>query len=224
MVWEIIIRFFLKFKRIIIEILILVVLLLSIFILYKMYTHQVNENRKWQENYKSLTFENTNTLDALGRSQLMIRDLQMTRKELKSELFQKNKVFSELRKELQYSDVKLKNLEKVLWVQMNAKDTGITIIRDTIFVNKIGKYDYFSIQDSNLIFEAWWQEKDSVDWYYHYTEDILYWIEKKPTLYNNLGEKRFFLWKWLFPKKQSKVYIKSTNKNSQLNVIDINVE
>ena len=199
--------------------LILAVLIGGLFLYKSKYQSEKKEAHRWKSNYTTLVDSVKKTKDKLGRVQSTVKTLELTANELRDSLYTKDLYIEEIKRELQLSDVQLKRLQTALYIQLISQDTGKATIIDTVFVEK--KYDYLSVQDSNLTFEAWWQDKDSVDYWYQYREKILYWMDFHRKIYNEKGNKRFFLWRWIWPKWQTEGNIKSTNKNSDIEAIRI---
>jgi hypothetical protein len=198
-----------------------IALFLVFFGLSKYWKNQAKENDiradRWKSNYDNITTDYKQTKDELGRTETRVKTLSITKKELQSTLYKKNKVLADLKKELEYSNVKIKDLESTIISNLNSSNEGTTVIHDTIFKRQPKKtYDYLSVSDSYLNFEAWWMHKDSVEWFYDYNETIYYWTEMKHRLYNDKGNKRFFLWRWLWPDKHPVTTVKSLNPNSKI--------
>lgn len=191
----------------------------------KMYQHEKAEHIRWQSNYTESTVEFEETKDELGRTQTRVKKLVLSKREIGAELFLKDSLLFTLNKELKLSDVKIRNLEKTIIMNLQSSNTGTTYIHDTTYVDKpLDTFQILQVQDSNLYFQAEWASKDTVDWLYTYAEDIYYWTVLQPTLYNKKGRKRFVVWRWVFPKPKAVTTIKSTNKNSKIKATEITVQ
>ncbi|MCF8218731.1 MAG: hypothetical protein K9J21_07090 [Bacteroidales bacterium] len=173
---------------------------------------------RWKSNHDELRLDYKQTKDKLGRTETRVKEYKITIDELQSDFYRKNNSLKTLRKELRMSEVTISNLQKALKMKLESSNKGETVIRDTILEKKEPRrnFDYLEVDDGFLDFEAYWMEKDSVDWFYNYTETIYYWTEMKPTLYNDKGNKRFFLWRWIWPQKHPVTKTKSINPNSTI--------
>lgn len=176
---------------------------------------------RWKGNHDEVVTGFEQAKDELGRTETEVKQYRLTVKELQSDLYQKNGTLETLRKELEYSNVKIKNLQDALVAELESSNQGETVIRDTVFKTKSKEvYDYFDMNDGYLDFKAWWLDPDSVDWFYQYNETIYYWTELKRDMYNNSGNKRFFLWRvWPFKLLLPEIpetKVKSINPNSQI--------
>ena len=164
-------------------------------------------------------------MDELGRTQTEVKQLILKKGELTSELYLKDSTLLNIVTEMELSGVKIRNLKQVIALQLKSKNSGTgSIIQDTSYTPTLLRpLNSLTVSDSNLVFEAGWTNPDSVNWVYTYNEDILYWTEMKPTLYNRKGNKRFIVWRWFFPKKKPVTTVKSTNKNSKINAVEVTV-
>lgn len=180
---------------------------------------------RWKSNYDQETLQLEKTRDAKGRLESQVRTLEVTKRELQSAKYEKNQRIQKLLDELEYSQVKIEDLEQAIVTELASRNTGETQITDTVFMDAPDTvYKHFSADDGYLDFEARWQDPQAVAWKYEYGETIYYWTEMKPTIYNNKGEKRFFLWRWIWPRKHPVTKIKSENKNSEIDAEKIKVK
>lgn len=202
-----------------------ILLCIALWIIFSMYQKERTDRIRWQNNYTETTITLADTKDELGRTQTNVSKLTLRGKELTSKLYQKDSTLSNIVSELRLSNVKIRNLKQVIAIQLESGNSGTTTIRyDTIYsVTEVQPVYSLIVADSNLYFKAGWTTPDSVSWVYTYNEKILYWTEMKPNLYNKRGNKRFFLWRWIFPKKKPVTTVKSTNKNSKINAIEITI-
>lgn len=195
-----------------------------VFIYHTLYQKERRQHQRWKSNYVSVVQDTALIHDRLRRAESRVDILSLHKKELMNNLYAKDSRLKRIKEELTNSKVKLKRLQDALYMQIMAKDTGVVQIIDTVFIEKEPPHQYLAVNDSNLFFEAWWKHRDSVDYNYLYQEDILYWTELERKLYNGRGQKRFFLWRWLWPNWRKRTYIKSMNKNSRVNAIKVHVE
>jgi hypothetical protein len=190
----------------------------------KFQSQQQRANR-WKENYDQQTIKHEKTKDELGRTERRVRELKITTEELQSVKYEQNQRIQKLLDELEYSNVKIEDLEETLITEMESKNKGTTVIRDTIIQQPPDKaHHYLHVQDTFMDFRAWWLEMSNVNWEYQYNETIYYWTELKPTIYNKNGNKRFFLWRWIWPDKKPVTKVKSTNPNSEINARKIKIK
>jgi hypothetical protein len=173
--------------------------------------YNINKNLKtWKNDYKELNEIYYTEVDLRGNIQTQVRQLKLTQSQLEEQL-------NEAENELKLSRVRIKDLQELIKIDLRAEDTGTVEITDTVFINQPEqRYRIFNINDGNLNLQAWWIDS-IINYDYLYEERILYWTELKPKIYNDKGNKRFFLWRWIWPKKQPKTYIKGTNDNSIIN-------
>jgi hypothetical protein len=166
--------------------------------------------KSWKNDYKELNEIYQAEIDERGNIQTQVRQLKLTQSQLEEQL-------NETEKELRLSRVMIKDLQELIRIDLRVEDTGTVRITDTVFIEKPEvRHRTFEIDDGNLNLQAWWIDS-LVNYDYLYSEKILYWTELKPKIYNDKGNKRFFLWRWIWPKKQLKTYIKGTNEKSVLN-------
>lgn len=202
-----------------------VLLMAAVWVLLHLYQKEKADRIRWQNNYTSSTIIWQFGKDKLGRTQTRVKQLTLKQGELTSELYLKDSMLLSIVKELRLSDVKIRNLNRVIAMQLESGNSGTTVIvRDTIYTSTLtAALNSLTVADSNLYFKAGWTDPDSVNWIYSYNEEIIYWTEMKRTLYNKRGNKRFFLWRWMFPKRIPVTTIKSTNKNSKINATEITI-
>jgi len=200
----------------------LLALLGGLWYYYTSYQTEQKEKQRWKENYENVADSLKDKQDELGRTESRVKVLRLKKGDLEEKLDEKSNLIQNLKRELEFSDIQIDRLKEVTYLNLKTEDTGKTVIRDTI-VKKI-KRDYLTVADSNLYFRAWWQKKDSVDYRYRYQEQILYWTELKRQMFNEKGNKRFFLWRWIWPNWKKETYIKSTNKESQIEAINLKKE
>jgi hypothetical protein len=199
----------------------LILLVLVFFGFTKYWKNQAEQNdaraNRWKSNYDNMVTDYRQTKDKLGRTETTVKKLRISKKELQSDLYKKNKVLADLKKELEYSNVKIKDLENTIIAELSSSNQGTTVIIDTLFKEKPKeRYDYMHVTDNFLSFKAWWLEVDSVQWLYEYNETIYYWTELRTRMYNDEGNKRFFLWRWIWPDKRPVTKVKSINSNSEI--------
>lgn len=209
-------------KRILITGAIFLALIVIIFFQFRYSKKQKEEISRWRENYVNTNTELIRTTDELGRKQNQVETLNLTTKELSSQLFQKDSAIRFISKELSLSNVKIKDLEWSLGAALESNNDGSTIIQtvyDTVYMDSVKK---FMVQDSSLTFSATIRT-DTVDWDYSYYERFLVWAEMAPTLYKDNGKKRWKLWVWIAPKKKPVIFTKSTNSNSEIEATQIQV-
>jgi hypothetical protein len=210
-------------------IIICVVALIATGILWRLYQKQKETTFRWQGDYVEMTREVDTLRDAKGKLQSRVRKLIMTKTELRSDLFAKDERIQKIKDELQASNVKINRLESVLLAELHSKNEGTDTIRDTVYIEQEDTINkrILQVQDSNLTFEATWQAGKVVPvaiWGYSYNESLLYWGEMIRRMYNDKGNKRFFLWKWICPDWEAEFHIKSLNKNSEIDAIQIDVQ
>jgi len=180
---------------------------------------------RWKTNYDQETLQLEKTRDAKGRLESQVKTLKVTNRELQSAKYEKNQRIQKLLDELEYSQVKINDLEEAIVTELKSRNEGTTKIRDTVFVDEPDTvYKHFRAADGYLDFEARWKTPQAVAWEYGYEETIYYWTEMKPTVYNGNGNKRFFLWRWIWPKKHPVTKVKSENKNSEIEAEKIQIK
>jgi len=188
-------------------IIICVVALIATGILWRLYQKQKETTLRWQGDYVEMTREVDTLRDAKGKLQSRVRKLIMTKTELRSDLFAKDERIQIIKDELQASNVKINRLESVLLAELHSKNEGTDTIRDTVYIEQ---------EDTIVVPVAIWG--------YSYNESLLYWGEMIRRMYNDKGNKRFFLWKWICPDWEAEFHIKSLNKNSEIDAIQIDVQ
>lgn len=210
-------------------IVICILLLITTGLLWRSYQKQKETTLRWQGDYAEITRKIDTIRDEKGRLQSRVRKLTMTKAELRSDLFSKDKRIQKIKEELQASNVEINRLETALYAELQSENEGTDTIRDTVYIEQGDTISerVLHVQDSNLTFKAIWQPTKVIPiatWEYTYQEDIMYWGEMTRRMYNDKGNKRFFLWRWIWPDWQSEFHIKSLNENSKINAIQINVK
>jgi len=212
--------------------------LLAILFVYKgKFQSEKQMREKWKDNYLTLVDSVKKTKDQLGRTQSRIVMLQLTATELRDSLYLQDYYIEEIKQEMERSNVKLERLQSVMLTQLISADTGVTKVVDTF---EKEEQSMILVSDDHLTFEAWWRQKDSVDYTYQYQEKILHWYDFKRQMYTRKGERRLFLWRWLWPDQpergRKRLFfvrwiwpnwevegsVKSTNPKSDIEAVQIN--
>lgn len=188
---------------------------------YKAYQSEKDRADRWKNNHDEMTGKFEQTKDELGRNQSRVKMLRITMSEMQSKLYESDSLISEFKAEAEASDIEIKRLKSMLKAEIQSKNEGQTVIRDTVIIDNTN--DLIRIDDGYLHLNAWWNNQDSVNWAYQYNERIYYLESVKRKQYNEKGNKRFFLWRWIWPNWQSEITIKSTNPNSEIKAKKVDI-
>ena len=200
-----------------------IILLVGGFILYTLWQNNKDKAERWQGNYYE-------TSERLKDSTSRIKTLRVSARELQSKRAEQDSVLSYFRSKLEDKDIKISQLQSALNTALLAKGSGKTEITDTVFVTDSSKLDTlkrFNVDDGYLDFEGSFDpiKVDSIEYNYSYEDEIFIatYLERK--MYNSNGNKRFILWRWLFPQWQATgITADSKNPDSDIDITKLEIK
>jgi len=206
-----------KTKLVLWETIIILILIISAFILFKLWRGERTNHVKWESNYyalgDSVSFYKTKS----GKNATLVRQLTFSTKELKSSKISTENALNEAKKLIDDLRQSNKKLKTIILANLNAQGQGSSVIHDTVFIdttnNQNIKARYASVNDGYL-FEDLFIYPDTVNYNYTYQEGINIIMNMRRKLNRN-GNKVFWLWRWIKP-WIPQTSIVSQNPNSKI--------
>lgn len=198
------------------------IIFIIIFVLFIVLNKLIKENRQLQESVNMWTENYLTTVDSViyykdkaGDVVTRYKELEIEYKDFISKKYDQDKLISKIKNELKNSNFKNKQLQEALESILIVHGQGPMSV-DTVYVDTMNKeYEHIYFCDDYLMFDGY-KAFDTNHAYanYFYGDTILSLFVLEKTPYNREGEKRFFLWRLLFPRYKMEGITKTQNPNA----------